>query len=254
MKASMVDVHAHLSSAEFDSDRNDVLERAKRAGVRAILSAGEDYRDNLKILELASQFPMIRPCLGHYPALLGIDEARRSLDLIGRHRGDIAAISEVGLDYRMVDDPGARELQREIFSLFIAAAREYALPLIVHSRSAGHHAIEFLLEHRAARVCLHAFDGRASYAERGAREGFYFSIPPSVAHSAQKQKLVKALPLEVLLLESDSPVLGPRREERNEPANVALSAAMIAQIKGIGLQEVLAELEKNTGRFLASES
>jgi len=90
----------------------------------------------------------------------------------------------------------------------------------------------------AGRVLLHAFDGKASAAMAGLEAGYYFSIPPSVVRSVQKQKLVRHVPLERLLLESDSPVLGPTPDERNEPQNVWIACAEVARIKGLSMEEV----------------
>jgi TatD DNase family protein len=120
-----------------------------------------------------------------------------------------------------------------------ALAQELALPLNVHSRSAGHHTLDLLITCGANRVLMHAFDGKASYAVRAAEQhGYLFSIPPSVVRSSQKQKLVRLLPLEALVLESDSPVLGPEPGVRNEPANLMHAVRCIAALKGVSEDRV----------------
>ena len=106
-----------------------------------------------------------------------------------------------------------------------------------------------LQEESAARVQMHAFDGKAGAALPAVEAGYYFSIPPSVVRSRQKQKLVKQLPLSCLLVESDSPVLGPNPKERNEPANILTSVKAIAEIKDISVQEVLETVCENTARL-----
>jgi TatD DNase family protein len=106
-----------------------------------------------------------------------------------------------------------------------------------------------LLESGAARVQLHAFDGRASTTGPAVEAGYYFSIPPSVARSRQKQKLVKQLPLDSLLVETDSPVLGPEPGSRNEPANLALVVQAIAAIKSLPEQAVAEAVTANTIRL-----
>ncbi|MFW6181765.1 MAG: TatD family hydrolase, partial [Spirochaetota bacterium] len=122
-------------------------------------------------------------------------------------------------------------------------------PLNVHSRSAGRHAVALLLEERARRVQMHAFDGKVSAALQGVEAGFLFSVPPSVVRSRQKQKLARALPLDALLLESDSPVLGPVPGERNEPANLLIAADAVAGLRGLPRERVLEAAAENATRL-----
>jgi TatD DNase family protein len=158
-------------------------------------------------------------------------------------------VGEVGLDGWVVRDETGRELQRAIFAGFIRLAIELDLPLNVHSRSAGREAVAMLLAAGARRVQLHAFDGRAATALPGAEAGYFFSVPPSVVRSPQKQKLVRRLPLDCLLVETDSPVLGPEPGRRNEPANLPLALAAVAQIKGIPLEQAAEAVTANTKRL-----
>ena len=234
----LVDAHAHLYAAAFADDLDDVLARAAVRGVQAVLCVSETLAEAQRVIELADLHPLIKPCAGLYPTILDRDAATDMLDFIRRHRDRLAAIGEVGLDYWKVQEAADRELQRDILAQHVALSRELDLPLNVHSRSAGRHAIAWLQEHGARRVLLHAFDGKAATARAGLEAGYYFSIPPSIVRSPQKQKLVRHLPLECLLLESDSPVLGPDRDARNEPCNVWLSCQEIAAIKAISVQEV----------------
>jgi TatD DNase family protein len=106
-----------------------------------------------------------------------------------------------------------------------------------------------LLEQGAQKVQLHAFDGKASAAMPAVEAGYFFSIPPSIVRSKQKQKLVKHLPISCLLVESDSPVLGPSPEKRNEPSNAAISVDAIAEIKNISRKEVIETIFENTCRL-----
>jgi TatD DNase family protein len=186
------------------------------------------------------------PAAGLYPTILDSAQARKLHDFIIQNKNSLTAIGEVGLDYWKIKGEDDREIQREIFRSFIRLSRELDLPLNIHSRSAGRHAIVLLIEERAKRVQLHAFDGRASTAMRGVEAGFFFSIPPSVVRSRQKQKLVKQLPLECLLVETDSPVLGPDPKKRNEPANAQVAIAVIAEIKGLKKEKVAEIVYENT--------
>lgn len=161
-------------------------------------------------------------------------------------RERLVAIGEVGLDYWAVKEKPEREIQEEIFKMFIALSLEVDLPLNVHSRSAGRHAIAVLLERGARRVQLHAFDGKISAAMPAVESGYFFSIPPSIVRSRQKQKLVKQLPLSCLLIETDSPVLGPTPGVRNEPANAVIAIKTISGIKGIAEEEIMERIADNT--------
>jgi len=234
----LVDVHAHLADEAFERDLDAVLRRAEQAGVRAVLAVSETLEEAREILELAERYPIIKPCAGLYPTYLDPKAAEEMVAFLREHADRLAAVGEVGLDYWAVKTLEDRELQRRTLSLQVEAAKELDLTLNVHSRSAGRHAITLLRSLGARRVLLHAFDGKASAAEEGIEAGYYFSIPPSVLRSPQKQKLVRRIPLERLLLESDAPVLGPDPRRRNEPANIRLVCDYIAQIKGIPPEEV----------------
>ncbi len=245
----LIDTHAHLCDPVFDPDRAEVLERAAAAGIGAVILVGEDLKDGRSNLELATGNSMLKPAAGLYPAILDRAQAE-DLQLFIRKESDrLVAIGEVGLDYWVVQAEPDKELQREIFKGFIALSLELDLPLNVHSRSAGRHAVSLLLDCGASRVQMHAFDGKASAALPAVEAGYYFSIPPSVVRSRQKQKLVKNLPLSCLLVETDSPVLGPTPDERNEPANVRISINAIADIKGIPQAEVIEAVTENTRKL-----
>jgi TatD DNase family protein len=249
LKPTLVDAHAHICDPAFDKDRAEVLERARRAGVAAIIAVGENLADARKNLELAKRHPMLKPAAGLYPDVLDGNQADQMADFIRQNHSVLAAIGEVGLDFWVVKEEPDKAFQREIFKQFIDLAKELKLPLNVHSRSAGRHAIALLLENNAERVQMHAFDGKSSTALPAVEAGYFFSIPPSVVRSRQKQKLVKRLPLSCLLLESDSPVLGPSPEERNEPANIWQSVKTIAALHDVSEEAVVAAVSENTERL-----
>jgi TatD DNase family protein len=245
----LFDAHAHMYADAFATDLEEVLERAATRGVQAILTVSETVAEAQQILALAERYPLLKPCAGLYPTILDRAAAAEMLAFVRQHQDRLVAIGEVGLDYWKVQDAAAQEIQRDILSQHIALARELDLPLNVHSRSAGRHAIAWLREHGAQRVLMHAFDGKASAARAGIEAGYYFSIPPSIVRSPQKQKLVQHLPLERLLLESDSPVLGPEKDQRNEPCNVWLACLQIAAIKGVPVEEVAHVTTANAQRL-----
>jgi TatD DNase family protein len=241
----LIDTHAHICDDSFDEDRDQVLARAGAAGVAAIIAVGENLGDAEKNLTLARRYPILRPAAGLYPTFLDPAAADELASFIRRQRDRLWAVGEVGLDFWAVKEEKERAMQREIFAGFIDLALEVDLPLNVHSRSAGRHAVQVLLERGAVRVQLHAFDGKYSTARPAVEAGYYFSVPPSIVRSRQKQKLVFHLPLERLLVETDSPVLGPERAVRNEPANLPLAIGAIAEIKQVSEEAVRSAVGQN---------
>jgi TatD DNase family protein len=247
--ALLVDTHAHLCDPVFDEDRDSVLDKARATGISAVVAVGEDLADAEKNLRLGACYSMVHPAAGLYPTHLDLDLASKMLEFIRTHKNKLICIGEVGLDYWMVKNEPDREIQRNIFRSFINLSKELSLPLNVHSRSAGRHAVAFLLEAGAVQVQLHAFDGKPSAAMPAVEAGYFFSIPPSIVRSEQKQRLVKNLPLSSLLIETDSPVLGPEPRERNEPANSRIALKAIAELKGITEGEAAATIAENTRRL-----
>ena len=243
------DTHAHLCDSSFDEDLEEVLNRAAEAGVCKVVAVSEDLSDARKNLQLSDIYPIIRPAAGLYPDNPDQRQAEEMVAWIRKNRARLWAIGEVGLDFWVAKAPEDRELQANIFSMFVDLSLELDLPLNVHSRSAGRHVIDILLSRGAKRVQLHAFDGKFGTALAAVEAGFLFSIPPSVVRSRQKQKLVRNLPLSCLMVESDSPVLGPEAGERNEPANTRIAIETIAYLKGETIQTVAEEVFKNSCRL-----
>lgn len=241
----LIDAHAHLCDPVFTPDLPAVLERARRAGVTRVLCVGETLADAERNLELAAGSEMLFAAAGLYPTILDQEQAHEITALIRRRRDELRAIGEVGLDRWKIQDEEGRAVQEAIFRGFIRLSRELELPLNIHSRSAGRRTLELLEEEGPCRALLHAFDGKAAVAQRGLDLGCRFSIPPSAVRSRQKQKLIRHLPLERILLETDSPVLGPEPGGRNEPANLVVSLRAVAELKGCSVDEAARATTEN---------
>jgi len=246
---TLVDTHAHLADARFDQDRDTVLDRARSAGIGTIICVGETLSDASKVLQLSETHPMLRPALGLFPDVLDLEQVGEICRLIRSRRDSLVAIGEVGLDRWIVKEEADRSVQENIFRRFVDLSIELDLPLNVHSRSSGRQVIAALLDRGALRVQLHAFDGKVSTAGPAVEAGYFFSVPPSIVRSRQKQKLVRALPLGSLLLESDSPVLGPDPQQRNEPANILYALRAVAEIKEVTEQAAAAVIAENCRRL-----
>jgi len=245
----LIDAHAHMADKAFAADLEAVLEAAAAVGVGGIITVGENLEDAQRVLELAEKFSLLKPCAGLYPETLDLAMADAMVTFIRAHRDRLVGIGEVGLDHWVVKEAEGWAVQEHTFAQFVALSEECDLPLNVHSRSAGRHTIRFLREKGARKVLMHAFDGKASAALEGIEAGYYFSIPPSVVRSPQKQKLLRHLPLDRLVLESDSPVLGPDPTARNEPKNVLVACEAIALAKGVSLAEAARVTTENALRL-----
>jgi TatD DNase family protein len=245
----LFDAHAHLASPDFAGDLPAVLASAEAVGVRGILAVGETLEEAQEILALAARYPLIKPAAGLYPTVLDPAAADAVVAFIRTHADRLVAVGEVGLDHWVVKDEAEWKVQEQILGKFVELSNELRLPLNVHSRSAGRHTIAFLRERGARHVLLHAFDSKAAAALEGVQAGYFFSIPPSVVRSAQKQKLVRHLPLECLLLETDSPVLGPDPAARNEPKNVTVACEAVASLKGVTPEKIARITTENARRL-----
>ncbi|MCK5240288.1 MAG: TatD family hydrolase, partial [Candidatus Thorarchaeota archaeon] len=244
------DTHCHIEQEEFDHDRNDVIERAVTSGVAMISSAitPQEWDKNLAICLANSR---IFASTGLDPLLWKHKD--KATDWIQKHKEDIIAIGEVGLDHYRERDHSERDGQASAFVSFITLARDLALPIQIHSRSAGKTAIKVLEENDAKLVHMHAFDGKSSLVRNASHElGYYFSIPASVVRSPQKQKMVKAVHIERILLETDSPVLGPDKGVRNEPANIILALEEVSRILNRDENEMQEIVLENTLRLYST--
>ncbi|MBU0728646.1 MAG: TatD family hydrolase [Proteobacteria bacterium] len=246
---NLTDTHAHICDQSFDADRDQIIRQAENAGISHIIAVSETLDDIKKNLTLAEKFPQILVAGGLCPEHLDLDQTESIINYIRDNRERFIAIGEVGLDFWIVQDDSQKELQKEIFGKFIDLAIKLDLPLNVHSRSAGRQAVQLLLEKNAKRVQMHAFDGKYSAALPAIEAGYFFSMPPSVNRSPQKQKLIKRLPLSVLLLESDSPVLGPDPKTRNEPANLLIGLEAISKLTKNPRKKVIQAVIENTSRL-----
>ncbi|MDP7080439.1 MAG: TatD family hydrolase [Candidatus Undinarchaeales archaeon] len=243
----LIDCHAHISDPAFDGEREHLLDEACAAGLGTVVDCalGPDLLPSS--FALADARPdLVVNTLGCDPRETDEETIEEVCQLAERHRDRFVALGEVGLDFAR-SEPAERERQRCVFARFIELARDLELPLIVHSRSAGKHAVRQLLDAGASRVLLHAYDGRAGPALEGAKAGFVFSVPPR--DTTQKVKLVRALPLESLALETDCPALAPERGAVNIPANIVISRDLVARIKNVPPEDVASATTATAGRL-----
>lgn len=259
---NLVDVHSHLNHADFRKDLPEVLERAEKAGIKAILCSGINPLSNKEVLELARKYPIIKASLGIYPidalglAAAGIGLPRQTVPInleeefafIEKNKDTVVAIGEVGADFYWAKKEETYEKQAENFRKIIRFAIKIKKPLVIHSRKAEEECIEILeqeIENNEIPVIQHCFSGRKSLVSRAAALGHYFSIPPNILRSGSFQALVKKVDIKRLLTETDAPYLSPYPGKRNEPAFVLETVKKIAEIKGMTVEETAKRIWEN---------
>jgi len=259
----LTDTHCHLNLPEFDPDRDDVIERARGAGLVRLLIPAIDWATSASAITLAEETPEIYAAVGVHPNSLG-GWGHRSLagirELAGRDK--VVAIGEIGLDYYWDTHP--RDQQRKAFAGQLDLAAELGLPVIIHNRDSTADVLDVLLDWTTGLATdgnpladrpgvLHSFSGDRADAERAIANGFMIGItgPVTFKNAKELQVLVAELPLDHLLIETDAPYLAPNphRGARNEPAYVRLVAAKIADLKGLELDQVLQATHENSMRL-----
>ncbi|MBM3200287.1 TatD family deoxyribonuclease [Candidatus Woesearchaeota archaeon] len=234
----LVDVHAHMEHPLFKNDLKEVLARAEQAGVKTIISSGTNPHLNIKTLELAKQFQIIKPALGIYPTdglVLSDKEFDDALQFIRNNKKNMIAIGEIGLDFQEAKDK-AKEQEHNFLKL-LGLAEELNLPVIIHSRKAEERVIAALESSKLKKIVLHCFSGNMNLIKRAEANGWMFSIPCNITMSSHFQSLVKQVSMNQLLTETDAPFLPPVKGERNEPKNVSQTISKICEIKCLDREE-----------------
>jgi TatD DNase family protein len=255
-----IDSHCHITADEFREDRDQVLERAAKAGVDTVIAIGAGYglEHNERAVALAAADPRIFATVGVHPHdadQLDDEGQKRLRQWIGRPR--VVAVGECGLDYFYMNS--AREIQREIFAQQVALAREIDLPVVIHVRDRGEDAYRDLMaiwkreggDHVAG--LLHCYSHDLPFARRAVEGGFYVSFSGILTFKRARElrEVAAALPGDRLLVETDAPLLAPEgfRGKRNEPAHVRLVGEALAQARGRSVSEVARETAENTRRL-----
>lgn len=250
----LIDSHAHLDGESFDEDRDALIKSFKDSGVEAVVVPGSDMESSRKIVELVKVYENIYGAVGVHPHEVAgltesdIDELRK---LAGN--GKIVAIGEIGLDYYYEYSP--RDVQKEYFRKQIALAKELELPIIVHERDAAQDVFQIIREEADGKLTgvIHCYSGSIELAREYIKLGFYISFAgPVTFKNAKKPKEVsKEIPLERLLVETDSPYMTPvpYRGKRNDPTYVRYVAEEIAALKGISFEELAKQTTLNAKKL-----
>jgi TatD DNase family protein len=229
----LIDTHAHLDFPQYKKDLDQVLERARQVGIAAVLNAGTDLKSSLRSVELSAKYSIISAAVGIHPhgAAKAAPGWLVQLEQLANH-GTVLAIGEMGLDFYRNLSP--RDCQEEVFREQIRLAVRVNKPLIIHSREAQADTLRILKEEQLPDPVgvMHCFSGDRSWLDASLDLGFYISIagPVTYPRSHELRELLRHIPDERLLLETDAPYLSPQayRSERNEPAYVKLTYERVA--------------------------
>ena len=250
----LFDTHVHVNAEQFNEDLEDVIERAKEAGVDNMVVVGFDRPTIIRAMELIETYDFMYAAVGWHP-VDAIDMTEDDLQWIEElsNHPKVVAIGEMGLDYHW--DKSPKDVQMEVFRKQIRLAKKVGLPIIIHNREATADIVNILKEEEASRVggIMHCFSGSAETALECVNMNFYISLggPVTFKNAKKPKEVAAAVPLDRLLIETDCPYLAPHpyRGKRNEPAYVKLVAEQIAEIKQLKIEEVSQATTENAKKL-----
>ncbi|MED1603468.1 TatD family hydrolase [Alkalihalophilus marmarensis] len=250
----LFDTHVHLNANQFEDDVEEVINRAKEAGVSEMVVVGFDEKTINRALELIEKYDMLYAAVGWHPvdAIDMKDEHLVWLEELAAHP-KVVALGEMGLDYHW--DKSPKEVQKEVFRKQIQLAKKVKLPIVIHNREADQDIVDILEEEKAEEVggIMHCFGGSVEIAERCLKMNFYISLggPVTFKNAKRPKEVAKHIPMDRLLIETDCPYLAPHpyRGKRNEPAYVKLVAEEIAGLKEVNVDEVANTTRENAKRL-----
>lgn len=250
----LFDTHVHLNDDQFNDDLEEVIGRAKEAGVEHMVVVGFNRKTVKKALQLVDEYDFLYASVGWHPvdAIDMTEEDLVWLEEQARHP-KVVAYGEIGLDYHW--DKSPKDIQQKVFRKQIRLAKKLRLPLIIHNREATEDIVQILKEEDAKEAggIMHCFSGSAEMANECLALNFYISLggPVTFKNAKKPKKVAVEVPLDRLLIETDCPYLAPHpyRGKRNEPAYVKLVAEQIAELKGISYEDVARATAENAKRL-----
>ncbi len=249
-EVNLIDTHAHLEMPQFDGDRDEVIKRTVESGISLIIDVGSDLSGSRTALELARRYDFIYASAGIHPHEVKgvtIETYKEIREMLSDPK--VVAVGEIGLDY--YKDYSPRDIQQREFINQIRIAKEFKKPVIVHSRDAREDTLKILKDEKVSEIggIMHCFSGDEEMARRCMDMGFYISFagPVTYPNADKLRKVVKSIPTNRLLTETDCPYLAPQqmRGKRNEPAYVRYMAEKIAEVKGLSLEDIERIIELN---------
>ncbi|MFC2066318.1 TatD family hydrolase [Chloroflexota bacterium] len=249
----IIDTHAHL---EEIPELEQALEEAKSANIIAIVSVGSDYESNQKVLQLARDYRgFVYPALGLHPWNLKDSEIDRDLAFIEANIDKAVAIGEIGLDYhKKVRARAEKDLQKQVLRELLKIAGTHQKPALIHSRYAWRDAFILVDEAQIEKAVFHWYTGTSSVLRDIVSQGYFISATPAVEYHDEHRRAVKEIPLERLLLETDSPVTykrGSEFEYESRPADILRALRGVSGLKGVSESQIAEAATDNALRFFS---
>ena len=246
----IIDTHAHYDDEQFDTDRDELLKSMEAGGIGLIVNAGSTIDSWKKIVELTEAYSFMYGAIGIHPDEVGdMDDVQfsRMSDLLELDK--IVAVGEIGLDYYW--DKEDHSIQKEWFVRQLRMAKELKLPVIIHSREAAADTFEIMKQHAAGmKAVIHCYSYSAEMAREYVKMGYYIGVGGVVTFKNAKKlkQVVEEIPLASIVLETDCPYLAPvpYRGKRNTSLYLPYVAEQVAELKGITVEDVIRQTEKNS--------
>lgn len=254
----LIDSHAHLDDEQFDKDRDEIIKDLSNQGIELVINPGSDVASSVKAISLAKKYDNIYAAVGVHPHdVKDMDDTTIQLLSSLANNDKVVAIGEIGLDYHYDFSP--RDVQKKWFIEQIRLAKKLRLPIIIHEREASQDMYNILKQEADGNLTgvLHCYSGSLELAKEYLKMGFYISFagPVTFKNSRVSKEVAKNIPLDRILVETDSPYLTPepKRGKRNEPLNVRYVAAMIAELRQVTFDEIAISASENTKKLFFSK-
>jgi TatD DNase family protein len=257
----LVDIHAHLDHAKFKNNLDNVIENARKAGVKTIITSGINSATSKIALELQDKYDIVKASFGLYPVEALSHELKVESDSFARdiekidvdqhlkwiedNKDKCIAVGEVGLDYHWIKDK--QEEMKAVFEKVIKLVEKIKKPIIVHTRKAEQDCVDMLESSSIdpKKIVLHCFSAGKKLIKRAADNGWNFSIPPVIVRLQHFQMMAEIININQLLTETDAPYLSPYPDKANEPAYVVETIKKIAEIKKFETEETANSIYMN---------
>ncbi len=254
MKNYLIDTHAHIDMGiNEETTLNDIISEMNEFGVKKAIIPAVEIATQDKVVEIANSDDNIFGMVGLFPseAKTFTTEFEKKMEKIAKSNKKIVAVGEIGLDYYW--DKSFVDLQKEVFIKQIKLAQKLDLPIVVHDREAHKDCFDILKEQKSENVLFHCFSGSVEFMKECVREGWYIALGGVVTfkNAVKMKDVAREVPLEKLVLETDSPYLTPvpYRGKPNKPAYVRYVAEEIAKIRSLPLEELIDITTTNAERF-----